>query len=374
MKKTGMLLLMVILTAAAVIFISKRYTPLFASGSDDYHQNYIGPTADAPLVNGIAFRAARSDGVQRIYTVPWRENRGYEFSFDSGSWRAEAIVQTEAYCVSPVVADLEQKGMNTLLLGGWESTGVRMYRYTDGWALVGVLPGSAGKGSILCMKIGDGRNDGVTRLYVSHWSESGLVEYSWNKETNRYTSKPLFNQSAGRFAIGQGRNDGRNRIYAVQRGGLDLHEFSWNGQGFDDTIIFHGSHKSNGSVHIADGRGDRKNRIYAWAGGLFELTWDNGVWSSLVLDRKNMSRYYINAGSVRRSQKPSIYVSAKKRGLYQYTWSASESRYDVDVISGATGSCAIADGRGDGKKRLYVGRGNSGHFNKAAIVEMWVQE
>jgi hypothetical protein len=179
------------------------------------------------------------------------------------------------------------------------------------------------------------------------------------------------NTSVGRFGIGPGRNDGINRIYVVERGGRDVHELSWNGGVFSDIVIFTGSAVSNGSAHVADGRGDNKHRVYVWAGGLFELTWQSGAWLPLTMNGDNYERYYIYAGSIRHDKKPCVYVSVKNQGLFEYVWSESESVFETDAVSGATGGCVIGDGRGDGKNRLYAARGTKGHYTEAAAVEIW---
>jgi len=340
--------------------------------SINYTINLINSDTNPPMIDSVELGIGRNDNLNRLYTTrSWDESSGYEYSFSGNEWIIVNNFNALSYCSSPIIADINNTG-NSLYLGGWNNLGILMLSFNNIWSSTSILTGSDNKGTILSMKAGDGRNDGITRLYAAHSSASGLIEYSWNG--SGYTSNQLINKSVGRFAIGKGRNDGINRIYMVERGGTALHELTWNGTTFTDEIIFNGNVASNGSVHIADGRGDGINRIYVWAGGLFEVTYNNGTWSTITIDEEYTERYYINAGTIRNNSKPGIYVSAKLRGLYEYIWSEEQNKYEVDVITGATGGCSIGDGRGDGKNRLYVARGTKGNYTNAAVVEIWEED
>lgn len=375
-KEFGMKTIIIWLLAGALLMACAQPP---SSQKDDppasyyYEKELIDAGADPPMIDGVELGVGRNDGVLRLYTTrELSKSQGHEYSFSGAAWLSESNFTASSYCSSPIIADLANEGSNTLYLGGWNDLGVLMMKYSGGWPAYSVLPGSTGKGDILAMKAGDGRNDGVTRLYVSHASSSGLVEYSWNSGTSTYDAFQLINTSVGRVAIGQGRNDGINRIYVVERGGTTVHEFSWDGgaAAFVDTVIFTGS-SSKGSAHVADGRGDDVQRVYVWAGDLFELTWDSSTdeWHSLTMDSDNSERFYIYAGSIRNDNKPCVYVSVKNQGLYEYEW--SEGKFEVDAVTEATGGCVIGDGRGDGKDRLYAARGTKGHYTDAAVVEIW---
>jgi hypothetical protein len=348
-----------------------------ASGDDTSHiyKQLLIDTNSPPLFDGVELGIGRNDGIRRLYTPRGTKNTsGNEYSFNDNKWSVSKIFTSDILYISPVVTDLKEEGANSLYLGGWSNKGILIYKYENGWLPESVLDGSSGNGDILAIKNGNGRNDGTTRLYVAHSSGSpGLVEYSWNSTTEKYDVVTLINKSVGRFAIGQGRNDGINRIYAVERGVGEVYECVWDtgSSMFRNELIFTGT-PSNGSVFVADGRGDKINRIYVWAGGIYELTYHGGNWSSLTMDNNStLNRYYIYAGSIRATDQPSVYISVSTKGLYEYTWSESQGKFKIDAITGATGGCVIGDGRGDGKNRLYVANGSKGTFIRAAIVEIW---
>lgn len=344
----------------------------FTVGEYHYEEALIDAGGTPPMIDTVQLGNGRNDGVLRLYsTGDMSTYKGYEYSYSGSAWTPEHIFTATAYCSAPTITDLLADGSDTLYLGGWNNLGVLMMKYGGGWPAYVVLPGSSDKGSILAMKAANGRNDGVTRLYVSHMSTSGLVEYSWNSGSSTYEALQLMGTNVGRVGIGQGRNDGVNRIYAVERGGVNVHEFTWNGSAFEDSVIFTGSAVSNGSAHVGDGRGDGVQRVYVWAGGLYELTWQGGAWMAQTMNPDNLERYYIYTGSIRHDGEPCVYVSVKGQGLYEYVWSESGTTYEVDAISAATGGCVIGAGRGDGKNRLYVARGTKGHYTEAAVVEIW---
>lgn len=346
---------------------------MFKVGERVYTRTLIDPGVSPPDVGEISLGVGRNDGVLRLYTA--RENDAdtvsWEYSFVGDQWTGATTLSASSYASSPVIADLENEGANTLYLGGWNNLGVLYSKYDAGWPAYTVLNGSTNNGNILAMKAGDGRNDGVTRLYVAHYGTSGLIEYSWNG--TEYESLQLLNTSVGKFGIGHGRNDGVNRIYALDRGGTALYEFTWNGatQQFESVEIYTAGVASAGTVHVGDGRGDGVQRLYVWAGSVLELTYAGGSWSSLTLDPDSTpARFHITTGTIRADGQPSVYVSVKEQGLEEYTWSDTGDAFTVDAISSATGGVSIGDGRGDGKDRLYVARGTKDHYSEAAVVEI----
>jgi hypothetical protein len=339
-----------------------------SKGYCDLHESLIMPGSNLKL-DGIELVNGRNDGKMRLYSTRNSSvgNNAYEYSFTENSWRGEITFSASAKCSAPTIVDLKNEGRNTLYVGGWNSIGVLMIAYDNGWQAPEVMPGSTSyTGRILAMHAGDGRNNGTPSLYVAH--DGALVEYRWTNQG--FAELQVMNSTVGRFSIGDGRNDNKNRVYVIRRYGTELHEFTWNGSGYDDKVIFTGN-SSAGCVHVGDGRGDGMNRVYVWAQGLFELTYSNGIWTSLVVDQSSINRFYITSGSVRSDNKSRLYVSQTGQGLAEYTWNNAQEKFEkVDAITTATGGCAIGDGRGDGVNRLYVACGSKGYYRQAAVVEL----
>jgi hypothetical protein len=335
--------------------------------SRNYDTILIDESPGKPEPDGVELGIGRNDGTVRVYTtLDYSGDTAWEYSCFGGLWSSEETLTAPDYCSAPTIAALGSLADNSLYLGGWDYLGVLYTKYNgSGWPSSSGISGSDSNSWVLAMKAGNGRNDGITRLYVCG---DRLTEYSWNG--SGYDSEEVAGYLAGRIGIGDGRNDGVSRIYAVRRGTDQVHEYTWDtgSSGFTDTIIWNGD-SSEGSAFVGDGRGDGVQRVYVWAGGLYELTFSGGNWSFLEMDSRTYQRFYINVGSIG-DNSPGVYVSTKNQGLFEYVWSPGRGEYTVDTISAATGGTAIGDGRNDGVRRLYAARGTKNHFTDAAIVEI----
>lgn len=333
------------------------------------------PSAEEPLqktlimegpgagIDGVELGPGRNDGVIRMYGSAIFDGIGYEWSFQNGAWTTTKTYSGLGVSSTPRLGNLDGQG-NALYTGIW-NVGVATVGFHDGWGKPEMIPGTSGKKRVLAVKPADGRGDGSQRLYVG--TDRGLFEYT--RRGSNYEPLKLLDHAVGDFGLGDGRNDGVRRIYAGERDGSQLHELSWDGQQFRDQVIYTCPETSEYSAHVADGRSDGKNRVYAWCGKLIELTYANGHWTVLTVDEERALRFYIRSGRVRSDQRSRLYVSQKPTGLKEYGWNPDQQRFEVDVVTGATGGCAIGDGRGDHKNRLYVARGSSAKFAEAAVVE-----
>ncbi len=329
----------------------------------------IMPDDPSPMVDGVELGIGRNDGKIRLYATRYEYGSlWHEFTFSDGQWVVEDYSTAPSYCLSPVVADLTDDGLNALIMGGSTNSGVWIIPYDNGWQSPEAISGTVGNGQILCLQAAAGRNDGETRLYVSYKAEAGLAEYSWNGAG--FEEVQLLSGELGRFSAGVGRNDGVVRIYAIPRYGNTVHELTWEGTGFRDEIIFTSDYTSKGCVHVGDGRGDGVNRLYVWAYGLYELTYTNDAWESLTIEAEGAARYHLNSGRVHADNQSRLYVAMRGIGVAEYTWDSIDEEFDVDVVTGATGATVIGDGRNDGINRLYAGSGSKGYYQEAAVVEL----
>lgn len=315
-------------------------------------------------VDGVELGVGRNDGVIRLYGSAIFDGVGYEWSYQNDEWSSNKIYSGLGVSSTPRLGNLDGRG-NAIYTGVW-NVGVATVGFSGAWSKPEMVPGTSGKKRVLAVKPGDGRNDGSQRLYVG--TDLGLFEFT--RRGSSYDSLTLLEHAVGDFGLGDGRNDGVRRIYAGEREGSQLHELSWDGKQFRDQVIYKCPETSEYSAHVADGRSDGKNRVYAWCGKLIELTYNNGRWTEFTVDEERAMRFYVRSGRVRSDNRSRLYISQKPKGLKEYGWNAEQQRFDVDVVSGATGGCAIGDGRGDGKNRLYVARGSSAKFAEAAVVEL----
>lgn len=348
-----------VFSAISIIFV------VCSVGSSDWQKELIMPQSGCKI-DGVNLGDGRNDGVIRLYGSITHAGKGLEWSWRDGTWSTDTTFSANGSHCTPRLGALKNDGNNAVYVGSWSNNGVKMIAYNNGWITPETIVNSKDKGNIYALKIGDGCNDTKQRLYIG--SDKGLYQYTWNGQT--YDETVVLNSNVGEFDIGNGRNDGINRIYAGQRNGKQLHELTWNGTQFSDTIIYTHTSTSKWATHVAAVKGDGVRRIYAWCGTLIELEYRNKQWVTTDVDLRNAERYYIRSGSVQNDKKNRLYVSEKGKGLMEYTWNGAQNKYEVDAITAATGGCAMGDGRGDGKVRLYVAGGTRGHFQDASVVEL----
>lgn len=317
-------------------------------------------------IEGICFgRNIQGPSIKIYAGSSWGgDGTGYEWSYVDGSWIVEQIYSGLGVCYSPVVASLKDSDESRLYIGGYSYKRLNeIYHDGQSWGKT-VVSGSEIE-KIGCVRVAEGRNDGVKRLYISHvdaGANGGLYEISWDKGSGEWQRLKVYDRDVGEFAIANGRNDGVYRIYAGARNGGDggIVEFTWNGSDYVKNVLAFDTILQNRiqTTHVGDGRGDGINRVYVneWGGRLIELTYENPNWIPLQV-AGNASIFYLTTGKLHPDNKSRLYAAIRSYGVYEYTWKESTYEESVDAISGATGKIIIGDGRNDGINRLYVGWG-----------------
>ncbi len=293
--------------------------------------------------------------------------------FINGVWKSERLYKGLGQCFSPLVYDFDGDGAYSVFIGSWEkAAGVHeIPLQKDGRpsGIIRILPGSDACGKILCLRVGDGRGDGLARLYVgSEENGGGLHEFTW-KQGIGWTRIRIHTGHVGEFAIGDGRGDGVRRIYAGDRDG-QLYEFTWRKNHWQKQDVPLPA-KNVRTVALGDGRGDSKPRLYVNAGsGSFEVEYGDGQWHARRIGRDG-ARYYFAIGRTA-GEKPGVYSPVQGVGLFEWRWrNGAYSETQVDAVTSATGQVAVGDGRGDGIQRLYVTNGDR-QESGAAIWELTI--
>jgi len=132
--------------------------------------------------------------------------------------------------------------------------------------------------------LGEGRNDGIPRLYVV--SGGKIYEFSYNGGWGNPESVVNEPSTINDIKIGKGRNDGMNRIYAGTSDG-HIYEYrydnNWNNWMKEPDVGFIGEGSTIiNSIAIGTPRDDNMSRIYAGTGILdgngrvYEFTYGEG--------------------------------------------------------------------------------------------------
>ena len=144
------------------------------------------------------------------------------------------------------------------------------------------------------VKVGDARNDGTNRVYVSE-RNGRVMEWTYvgGGWTNTLVARPVTNLAL--LAIGDVRGDGSNRLYFTEfkTNGV-LREAVWTGNAWQTNLV-DATYQSL-CVFIGEGRNDGVKHLYVGTSGnaahvgqgLWEYTYTTGAWSKVCLHTNGM--------------------------------------------------------------------------------------
>jgi len=219
-------------------------------------------------------------------------------------------------------------------------------------SLVGTAPNVINQ---LC--IGNGRNDGIQRVYAV--CEDGHV-YEWTYTVSGW-SRVDMGEAGGTgwclgIVLGDGRNEGLNRIYMTRING-QVYEYFYSGGSWVITDLLNPNSSLYG-VTIGKGRNDGINRVYACGDGVptVEYTWIGSIWDKDTV-QANQRQWLPEIGNGRNDGLNRLYFPnglGSIRTVAEYTWSGSSyTRADLPSCTGNPLSVAIGPGRNDGVNRIY---------------------
>jgi len=230
---------------------------------------FTDETYDVPLGFG------RNDDTLRIYTGT-QGGECFEYTWRDDNWEVEEI--------GGVSAEPQYNKQQTLWVGkGRNDDTLRVYATCeDGKVWEFTFRDDQWRSSVIgnvgCawdVKIAEGRNDGVKRVYVSSGiganTPGEVHEFSWdNGEWTRVDMGQLpevgNNNIAWGLTAGEGRNDGTIRIYTGSFKGY-LYEYTWRNDAWQFIEVADlGNWKHLHDLNIARGRNDDTLRIYASSG------------------------------------------------------------------------------------------------------------
>jgi hypothetical protein len=220
--------------------------------------------------------------------------------------------------------------------------------------------------------IGDGRNDGITRVYTADGETAGgagnLYEFSHTDNQWQMINFGTYEAEYGNdnltrvnaMTIGPARNDEINRLYASGEYSIEFAYYSnlFNGSRINTDIQW------TYDLIIGDVRQDGLNRIYLTTGdAIYELTFTENGWhqESIVTGFEQLSTLLITEG--RNDTIPRLYAgTSMDNHIYEFTWSdgqwqmvdcgAIDSHISIDAMDAGSG-------RNDGINRIYIA-GNGG--------------
>ena len=218
-----------------------------------------------------------------------------------------------------------------------------------------------------CVYVGDGRNDGKERVYLSNF-DNHIYEWSYYPDSGWICSDigegvPDHHGMIG-VTVGQGRNDGINRVYGGHANGW-LYEFTYSGgQWLKDSLRPINSSVYFG-VEVGDGRNDGAKRVYGFGGSAIqgrEFSWDNSgdTWTMKTASQPHYV-WFFDIGDGRNDGIKRIYGThyqgrlntSEPSLLLENTWNGSNFA-ENQMLARSSVITRVGQGRNDGINRVYV--------------------
>jgi len=317
------------------------------------------------MAYGMAIGKGRNDDTVRVYMGGDTPSRPalYEATYRSNTW--EAAPAYYDYVGYLLVENARNDSVQRVYSIGLGSP--KEFEYAGGSWNRDTLPYPSG-GS-LRMACGFGRNDGLKRLYASGYEDGHMYEYSY--EVDRWLMRDMGACGGGAFlkgvVLGQGRNDGVVRVYTAHLNG-HVYEYSdssgvW--QVVDMGTIVPGV-LLNGGIAIGDGRNDGVQRIYVSVdtlgpsdkGIIAEYSYEGGNWVIRRVGDNWLWFWPVAVGKGRNDTVSRVYAASVDNHVYEFSYSSGQW-IKADVGVGETQIYWMRDvtvgvGRGDGVNRVYA--------------------
>ena len=219
---------------------------------------------------------------------------------------------------------------------------------TAGWNYVGDP-----NGSTLDIAIGNGRNDGVSRVYVAT-NNDNINEFTYSPSGWSRVIVGSGGDDMNAVAIGNGRNDGIMRVYG---GNADsyIYEFTYSASTWSKVSIGSVGSPIN-DIAIGRGRNDGITRIYAAAndGHIYEFTYSGGSWNKVSIGSAGAAMKAIAIGNGRNDGVIRVYGACADYHIYEFTYSGGVwIKNDIGAGGNVMNDVAIGNGRNDGIVRIY---------------------
>jgi len=258
-----------------------------------------------------------------------------------------------------VIGDVEGLYITDVSIGG----GSRMVRCVDNHVSSAAVVTSGDNIPVFLLAAGDARSDGKRRFYGVSGSDRTFVEGTIDSSERFHPLSRLSLENIGdisQIAIGDARNEGRNRLYVS--GSRGLVELSWDGAVFRQARI-DGEERQGAFAEFTSGlmvgsfRDDGKNRIYLANGNVVsEYSFTRKKWARIEfrpLDQRIYSMIAIPW--IRPSQR--LVLLGDDSGAYYLKW-ADEGWTAVAPFVGSNGVTAEGEAVAEIVRQYLIEQGN----------------
>lgn len=288
------------------------------------------------------------------------------FTIIQAQWRAVRVGDTPGgqrpYCVA--IGDGRNDGKERVYLSNFDNHIYEWSYYPDsGWVVEAIGEGAPDHHGMISVLVGPGRNDGINRVYGGH-ANGWLYEFTysggqWLKDSLNPRSTFVFG-----IRIGDAHNDDINRVYGFGGFSVQGKEYTYDSPGDSWNMITCSQPHYVWYFDIGDGRNDGTKRIYGvqyqgylnspGASLLLENTWTGSTYTENQI--LSHSAVITRVGPGRNDGVNRVYVSATGDHIYEYTYSGGNWQ-EMDICPDAPYNtrCGLAIGKAqsDGHTRVY---------------------
>lgn len=300
--------------------------------------------------NTVRVGPVRADGLTRVYVGTIATGRMLEYSWTGTEWSGPVDVGG-----SPSGSEIHNITIGTvgsaarprIYAASMDQNIYEIWHTEAGWqqTTVGTLDTAA-----MHTAVGDGRGDGVSRLYAV--STESVYEFTWSGTMwtgGRIGGVP----GAHGIAVAPGRGPGQMSVFIAS---ISSGTFEGRYAGGAWTVSGMGDAGDVRDVDWGEGRNDGIARVYSalWDGRIRELTWNGTSWTFTHLPAVGGGAIHAYVLPGRNDGINRVYSSSGNGKVYEHSWTGSGwTLFDMGGGPDYMYGLHFGDGRNDGRIRLY---------------------
>jgi hypothetical protein len=300
--------------------------------------------------NTVRVGPIRTDGLNRVYVGTIATGRMLEYSWTGSDWSGPVDVGG-----SPAGSEIHNINIGTIgaaarpriYAASMDRNIYEIWHAETGWQqrTVGTLDTAA-----MHTAVGDGRGDGVSRLYAV--STESVYEFTWSGTA--WTGSRIGNTpGAHGITVGPGRGPGQMSLFIAS---ISSGTFEGRYIGGAWTVSGMGDAGDVRDVDWGEGRNDGIVRVYSALidGRIRELTWNGTSWTFAHLPGVGAPLIHAYVLPGRNDGINRVYSSSGNGRVYEYSWTGSGwTLFDMGGGPDYMYGLHFGDGRNDGRMRLY---------------------
>jgi hypothetical protein len=315
---------------------------------DTWLSSVVG-TAESMGMWDVVVGDADNDGDVEVYAAS-KDGCVYQFTWNGASWTKEKIGSGKRDMKALAIGDGDHDGLLEIYAANYDG---HMYQFKwDAIQLMWIKTDMGkGNGPMKDVAVCDGDNDCQCEVYGASMDRR-IYQFKWNGTT--WVKSSIHTQgSVHCIAVGDGDNDGSIELYA----GIShaVYQLTWNGTDWDKVRVGAGKGIIQG-ITIDDGDNDSKQEVYAACidRHVYEFAWKNNKWvcTDMGAGKGSMNNVVVGDGDNDGSRE--VYAANDAHYVYVFEYDGTKwIMTDIGAGSQLMHGVCIGDGNNDGSMDVY---------------------